>query len=120
MNNKQWILKSRPEGMLKKENFEFREGKPTDFITLSVGYDYQSNKTNKYNDLLKFLEDIQPNKEERDYMLTYLSIGLVGNLLELFTILTSEPILQEYIEADPKVITRLEFINSKFYSPCSS
>jgi phage/plasmid-associated DNA primase len=35
-----------------------------------------------------FIQDIQPNKEERDYMLTYLSIGLIGNLLELFTILT--------------------------------
>jgi hypothetical protein len=31
---------------------------------------------------------IQPNKKERDYMITYLSIGLIGNLLELFTILT--------------------------------
>jgi P4 family phage/plasmid primase-like protien len=66
----------------------FREGKSDDYITMTVGYDYQENHTEKYNDLLKFLEDIQPNKEERDYMLTYLSIGLVGNLLELFTILT--------------------------------
>jgi P4 family phage/plasmid primase-like protien len=69
-------------------NFEFREGRPDDYITLSVGYNFQENHTEKYEDLLKFLEDIQPNKEERDYMLTYLSIGLVGNLLELFTILT--------------------------------
>ena len=38
--------------------------------------------------LMKFLEDILPNKEERDYLLTYLSIGLIGNQLELFTILT--------------------------------
>ena len=70
------------------DKFEFREGKSDDFITLSVGYDYSENHTEKYNDLLKFLEDIQPNKEERDYMLTYLSIGLIGNQLELFTILT--------------------------------
>jgi putative DNA primase/helicase len=55
---------------------------------MSVGYDYQSDHTDKYNELLNFLKDIQPNKEDRDYMLTYLSIGLVGNLLELFTILT--------------------------------
>ncbi|ATZ80544.1 hypothetical protein BMW23_0496 [Bodo saltans virus] len=40
-------------------------------------------------DILQFLEDIQPNKEEREYMLTYLSIGLFGNQLELFTILTN-------------------------------
>jgi phage/plasmid-associated DNA primase len=67
---------------------EFRVGRYDDFITMSVNYDFQENHTDKYNELLKFLEDIQPNKEERDYMLTYLSIGLVGNLLELFTILT--------------------------------
>jgi P4 family phage/plasmid primase-like protien len=75
-------------GVYDLKKFEFREGKPDDYITLSTGYDYQENHTEKYKDLLNFLEDIQPNKEERDYMLTYLSIGLVGNLLELFTILT--------------------------------
>ena len=68
-------------------NYEFREGNPEDYITMSVGYNYNEKHTEKYNELLTFLQDIQPNKEERDYMLTYLSIGLVGNLLELFTIL---------------------------------
>jgi P4 family phage/plasmid primase-like protien len=75
-------------GIYDLSKFEFREGKPEDYITLSVGYDYSDKHTDKYNDLLQFLQDIQPNKEERDYMLTYLSIGLIGNLLELFTIMT--------------------------------
>ncbi len=75
-------------GVFDLTTFEFREGKPEDNISMSVGYDYTDKHTEKYNDLLKFLEDIQPNKEEREYMLTYLSIGLVGNLLELFTIFT--------------------------------
>jgi P4 family phage/plasmid primase-like protien len=75
-------------GVYDLHTFEFREGNPNDYITMTVGYDYVNKHTNKYNDLIKFLEDIQPNKLERDYMLTYLSIGLVGNLLELFTILT--------------------------------
>ncbi len=75
-------------GVFNLETFEFRGGNQGDFISMSVGYDYSEKHTEKYNDLLKFLEDIQPNKEERDYMLTYLSIGLVGNLLELFTIFT--------------------------------
>ena len=75
-------------GVFDLETFEFREGKQEDYISMSVGYDYSDNHTDKYNDLLKFLEDIQPNKEEREYMLTYLSIGLIGNLLELFTIFT--------------------------------
>ena len=75
-------------GVYDLQKFEFREGISEDYITLSVGYDYSDKHTEKYQELIKFLEDIQPNKEERDYMFTYLSIGLVGNLLELFTIMT--------------------------------
>jgi P4 family phage/plasmid primase-like protien len=75
-------------GVYDLTTFEFRKGQPEDYITMSVGYDYTDKHTEKYDDLLIFLQDIQPNKNERDYMLTYLSIGLVGNLLELFTILT--------------------------------
>ena len=75
-------------GVYDLKKFEFRDGKFDDFITMSVNYDYQTQHTEKYNELLNFLNDIQPKKEELDYMLTYLSIGLIGNLLELFTILT--------------------------------
>lgn len=75
-------------GVYDLKNFTFRDGRQDDYITLSVGYDYKENHTDKYYDLLQFLQDIQPNKEERDYMITYLSIGLIGNILELFTILT--------------------------------
>jgi putative DNA primase/helicase len=75
-------------GIYDLNNFEFRDGKPEDLVSMSVGYKYANQHTDKYNELLNFLSDIQPNKEERDYMLTYLSIGLFGNLLELFTILT--------------------------------
>jgi P4 family phage/plasmid primase-like protien len=75
-------------GVYDLNKFEFREGSPEDFITMTTGYEYKEQHTDKYNDLLKFLEDVQPNKEERDYMLTYFAIGLIGNQLELFTILT--------------------------------
>ena len=75
-------------GIYDLNKLEFREGNVEDYITMSVGYDYTEKHTEKYQDLLQFLEDIQPNKEEREYMLTYLSIGLLGNRLELFTILT--------------------------------
>jgi P4 family phage/plasmid primase-like protien len=75
-------------GIYDLQTFTFRDGKPDDFVTMSVGYDYKEQHTDKYNGLLQFLEDIHPNKEEREYMLTYLSVGLIGNLLELFTILT--------------------------------
>jgi P4 family phage/plasmid primase-like protien len=75
-------------GVYDLNKFEFREGISEDLITMTTGYEYNDKYTNKYKDLLKFLEDIQPNKGEMDYMLTYLSIGLFGNELELFTILT--------------------------------
>jgi phage/plasmid-associated DNA primase len=75
-------------GVYDLDKIEFREGKQDDLITMSTGYKYNDKYSDKYQELLKFLEDIQPNEKEREYMLTYLSIGLVGNLLELFTILT--------------------------------
>ena len=75
-------------GVFDLQNFEFREGKPDDYITLSVGYEYSDKHTEKYPELLKFLHDILPKEEEYEFMMTYLSIGLMGNLLELFTILT--------------------------------
>jgi P4 family phage/plasmid primase-like protien len=72
-----------------KEN-KFREGTREDYITMSVGYNYGSDYSDNRKNLINFLEDILPNKEERDYLLTYLSIGLIGNKLELFTILTNK------------------------------
>jgi P4 family phage/plasmid primase-like protien len=75
-------------GVYDLKNFEFREGKPEDYITMSTGYDYNDKPTEKYDKLIKFLSDIQPNKEELDYFLTYLSTALYGNTLELFTVLT--------------------------------
>lgn len=75
-------------GVYDLEKEEFRNGKPDDFISMSVGYNYINNQTDKINDLKTFLSDIQPEESELRYLLTYLSIGLKGNLLELFTILT--------------------------------
>ena len=77
-------------GVYDLKTFEFRSGKPTDLITMSVGYDYTDKHTDKNNDLLQFLHDIQPIKEDYEYMMTYLSIALVGNILELFAILTGK------------------------------
>jgi P4 family phage/plasmid primase-like protien len=68
--------------------FEFRKGVPEDYISMSVGYNYNSIHTDKYNDLQVFLNDIMPDDNEREYMLTYLAICLIGNQFELFTILT--------------------------------
>ncbi|ATZ80785.1 D5 family helicase-primase [Bodo saltans virus] len=75
-------------GVFDLSTFEFRNGKPDDFITMTTKYDYIDAHTEKYSELLQFLKDVLPDDEEREYILTYLSIGLIGNKLELFTILT--------------------------------
>ena len=69
----------------------FRKSEFNDYVSMSVGYDYKEVNQEKYNRLLKFLEDIQPIKEDRDYLLTYLSTCLFGtNELQHFVILTGE------------------------------
>ena len=47
-----------------KEN-KFREGTREDYITMSVGYNYKSDYSDNRKNLINFLEDILPNKEER-------------------------------------------------------
>jgi len=69
-------------GIYDLQNFEFRNGKPEDYISMSINYDYSENHTEKYEELLNFLEDILPNEPDRAYFLTYLGIALSGNKLE--------------------------------------
>ena len=56
---------------------------------MTTGYNYNENYTEHKDELMRFLEDILPDKLERDYMLRYLSTALVGNTLELFTVMTN-------------------------------
>ena len=77
-------------GIYDLKTHTFRDGKQNDMITMTVGYLYSPEKSKNYEGLVQFLEDIQPNKLERDYLLTYLSTALFGNSLELFTILTGQ------------------------------
>ncbi len=77
-------------GVYDLKDHSFRPGKQEDMLTMSVGYSYLPEKSENYDSLLQFLEDIQPKKLERDYLLTYLSTALFGNSLELFTILTGQ------------------------------
>jgi len=79
-------------GVFDLNNNIFREGKVEDYISMSVGYDY-STELNKNNikRLNKFLEEIQPDKNDRDYLLTYLSTCLFGiNELQHFVVLTGK------------------------------
>jgi P4 family phage/plasmid primase-like protien len=75
-------------GVYDLQTFTFRAGKPTDFISMTTKYNFKEEYSENYPKLLQFLNDIQPNKDELDYLLTYISTGLFGNTLELFTVLT--------------------------------
>lgn len=83
-NNKYFIGFN--NGIYDLQNFEFRDGKPEDFISMTVGYNYIDKHTDKFEELLNFLHDIQPNNDDYEYMITYLSICLTQNIHELFTI----------------------------------
>ena len=61
-------------GVYDLNNFEFRDGRPNDNISFTTGYDYNPNYSENKDMLLKFLSDIQPNKDELDYLLTFLSL----------------------------------------------
>jgi P4 family phage/plasmid primase-like protien len=76
-------------GVYDFKKMEFRKGTPDDYISMTCGYDYIDTYTNKKNDLIKFLNDIQPDEKQLNYLLTYISTCLPGlNTEELFTILT--------------------------------
>ena len=65
-------------GVYDLEKHEFRAGRPEDNITMSVGYDY-TNEYSAYKDnLFKFLEDIIPDPDDRDFLLKYTATGLCG------------------------------------------
>jgi hypothetical protein len=57
---------------------EFRRGKPEDYVSMTVGYDFPTTQSIHYNTAMRFLKDIQPNKDQREFMLKFLSTGLWG------------------------------------------
>lgn len=61
---------------------DFRKGKPSDYITLSVGYDYEyiSEHDNTYVELVNLINKILPHKNVRDFTLKSLSSCLDGHI----------------------------------------
>lgn len=72
-------------GVYDLENALFREGRPEDYITLCTGINYVSfDKINKskLHTVRKFLVDIQPEEDMRNYLLDLFSSCLAGNNLD--------------------------------------
>ena len=70
---------------------EFREGTPDDYVSMSVGYNYNSEPSEHMNLVEQFFKDIQPEESERNYLLTFLSSLLeFNNPEEKFTIFSGK------------------------------
>jgi P4 family phage/plasmid primase-like protien len=102
-------------GVYDLKTFTFRDGTPSDCMTMSVNYDYIDTHTNYFNDLHQFLSDIQPDKRERNFLLTYLSSGLWGNTLEWFTIFTGKG-----RNGKSKFVELIKYTFSNYYSAVKS
>jgi phage/plasmid-associated DNA primase len=76
-------------GVYDLEKYEFRDGRPDDNITMSVGYDYVEEHTKYKDDLFKFLEDILPDENDRDFLLKYTATGLTAYNKEEIAVILS-------------------------------
>ncbi len=72
-------------GVYDLKNFVFKNGKPNDNMSYSVGYDYVDTHTYSYNDLLNLISIIVPDNDEKDYLLTHLACALQKSNTEFFT-----------------------------------
>jgi P4 family phage/plasmid primase-like protien len=78
-------------GVYDLNEMKFRNGEPEDMISMSCNYNFSYEYSEKKQELINFLCEILPNKDDREYFLTYLSSCLTGlNMSELFTILTGK------------------------------
>jgi P4 family phage/plasmid primase-like protien len=75
------------------ENFEFRDGKPEDYISYSTGIDYDS--TRKYYEypawpaVELFIQKVLPDREVREYFVRHLATNILGgNTAQKFHIMT--------------------------------
>jgi P4 family phage/plasmid primase-like protien len=74
-------------GVFDLDLMKFREGIYTDYISYSTKYDLKQEFSEHKEHLLRFLEDIQPNKKQLHYLLKFLSTCLFGeNYIEKFHI----------------------------------
>lgn len=80
-------------GVLDLTTFEFRDGKPEDYQSFSTGIDYDSSM-NYYDypswpEVDRFIKQVLPDVEVRDYFLKHLATNLVGgNTAQKFHIMT--------------------------------
>jgi P4 family phage/plasmid primase-like protien len=80
-------------GVLDLMTFEFRDGKPEDYLSFSTGIDYDPARNHYDYDtwpaVENFMKQVLPDKVVRDYFIKHLATNLVGgNTAQKFHILT--------------------------------
>lgn len=74
-------------GVYDLNKMEFRKGNSDDYISMTVNYDFNPNKSKYMKQVEQFFIDIQPEESEREYLLIFLSSLLeFNNSEEKFTI----------------------------------
>ena len=68
-------------GVYDLEHDLFRSGRPEDYITKVLPFEFQNTAEEEIVWFMKFLDQIMPVEEERDFLLKVLSTGLDGKLL---------------------------------------
>uniref|UniRef100_A0A6C0JYF9 SF3 helicase domain-containing protein n=1 Tax=viral metagenome TaxID=1070528 RepID=A0A6C0JYF9_9ZZZZ len=80
-------------GILDLITFEFRDGKPEDYMSFTTGIDYDPEKPyyeyEAWADVNRFIQQVLPDPEVREYFMKHLSTNLIGgNPAQKFHILT--------------------------------
>ena len=80
-------------GVLDLISFEFRQGKPDDYISFSTGIDYDPEKNyydhEEWSKVDAFIKQVLPDPEVRDYFVKHLATNLFGgNTAQKFHIMT--------------------------------
>lgn len=65
-------------GVYDLKNMTFRQQQKEDYVTMTVGYNYDNNGNNKRQDVINFFETIIPNADNRKFLLKTLASCLVG------------------------------------------
>jgi P4 family phage/plasmid primase-like protien len=87
------LIKIKNENGEEEETFEFRDGKPEDYISFSTGIDYEPYRPYydypAWPEVERFIKQVLPDREVRDYFLKHLATNILGgNTAQKFHILT--------------------------------
>lgn len=75
-------------GIYDIEGHLFRDGKASDYVSMTCGYDFKPLYSDKHKKLEEMINDIFPIEDDRIYFMIYLSSALVAkNTHELFSVL---------------------------------